>query len=172
MTIARHFFVDLYRHMEWADAAAWTAVMASEKGRADARLRDLFHHLHLVQRAFLRTWRGEPRETPYPTFTDAAALLAWGRTYYAEAFAHLESMDAAGLAAPMSVPWAAMVERAIGRAPGATTVGETVLQVALHSQYHRGQIGARLREVGGTPPLVDFIAWVWFGRPAPAWPPT
>ncbi len=28
---------------------------------------------------------------------------------------------------------------------------------------------ARLRDVGGEPPLVDYIAWIWFGRPAPAW---
>ena len=41
-----------------------------------------------------------------------------------------------------------------------------MLQVALHSMYHRGQINARLRDFGGNPPLVDFIAWVWLGRPA------
>jgi len=41
--------------------------------------------------------------------------------------------------------------------------------VALHSLYHRGQVNARLREVGGTPPLVDYIAWLWFGRPAAEW---
>ena len=28
----------------------------------------------------------------------------------------------------------------------------------------------RLREVGGTPPLVDYIAWVWFSRPDAPWP--
>ena len=61
-------------------------------------------------------------------------------------------------------------EQRLGRKPSGTTVGETGLQVALHSTYHRGQVTARLREVGGEPPLVDYIAWVWLGRPAAEWP--
>ena len=161
---------DLYRHMEWADAAVWAAALASVGGRADAKLREYFYHLHVVQRAFLRAWRGEPREMPYPSFDDAPSLMLWGRTYYGEVLAHLEALSDEKVSEPMPVPWASMVERALGRAPETTTLGETVLQVALHSLYHRGQINARLREVGGEPPLVDYIAWAWRGRPAPSWP--
>ena len=161
---------DLYRHMEWADAAVWVSVLASESGRADARLREYLYHLHVVQRAFLRAWRGESRETPYPTFDEAPSLMHWGRTYYGEALAHLGASSDEELPRPLPVPWASMVERSLGRAPETTTFGETVLQVALHSLYHRGQINARLREVGGEPPLVDYIAWVWRGRPVASWP--
>ena len=161
---------DLYRHMEWADAAVWASVLAHEGGRADAKLRDYLYHLHVVQRAFLRAWRGEPRETPYPTFEDAPSLMLWGRTYYGEASAHLAALGDERLSGPMPVPWASMVERSLGRAPETTTFGETALQVVLHTLYHRGQINARLCEVGGQPPLVDYIAWVWQGRPAPVWP--
>lgn len=161
---------DLYRHMEWADAAVWAAVLASEGGTADVKLREYLYHSHVVQRAFLRAWRGDPRETPYPTFDDAPSLMLWGRTYYAEAFAYLGALGDGEVSEPLPVPWASMVERTLGRAPETTTVGDTVLQVALHSQYHRGQINARLREVGGEPPLVDYIAWVWLGRPSPVWP--
>jgi uncharacterized damage-inducible protein DinB len=161
---------DLYRHMEWADAAVWTSVLACESGPTDAKLREYLYHLHLVQRAFLRTWRGEPGETPYPTFDDAHSLMLWGRTYYGEAFTHLESLSDENLSEPMPVAWAAMVERRLGHAPEKTTIGETALQVALHSLYHRGQINARLRDAGGEPPLVDYIAWIWLGRPAAAWP--
>ena len=161
---------DLYRHMEWADAAVWASVLASAGGREDAKLRAYLHHLHVVQRAFLRAWRGEPREPPYPTFDDALSLMRWGQTYYGEALAHLGTLGDEDLSGPMPVPWASMVERALGRAPEVTTFGETVLQVALHTLYHRGQINARLRELGGEPPLVDYIAWVWLGRPEPVWP--
>jgi uncharacterized damage-inducible protein DinB len=160
---------DLFRHMEWADADVWRAVLASENARTDKKLKDYFYHLHMVQRAFLRTWRNEPRETPYPTFADAQSLMLWGRSYYGEAFTHLGTLSDEQISKPMPVPWAAMVGQRLGRAPESTTIGETVLQVALHSLYHRGQINARLREVGGEPPLVDYIAWVWLGRPGADW---
>jgi uncharacterized damage-inducible protein DinB len=161
---------DLYQHMEWADATVWTSVLKSEGGKGDTKLREYLYHLHMVQRAFLRTWRGEPRETPYPTFNEAHSLMLWGRSYYSEVFIHLGTLGDKKVSEPMPVPWAAMVERLLGCAPGTTTLGETVLQVALHSLYHRGQINARLREIGGEPPLVDYIVWVWLGRPAANWP--
>jgi uncharacterized damage-inducible protein DinB len=168
--ISLQLLLDLYRHMEWADASVWNSVLASSAGPTDTRLRDLLYHLHMVQRAFLRMWHGEPRENPYPTFEQAKGLMAWGRSYYDEAYAYLGRLDEAGVAAELAVPWAAMVEQRLGRTPSGTTVGETGLQVALHSTYHRGQVTARLREVGGEPPLVDYIAWVWLGRPAAEWP--
>jgi uncharacterized damage-inducible protein DinB len=49
------------------------------------------------------------------------------------------------------------------------TVGETAFQVVSHSTHHRAQANTRLRAVGGDPPLVDYIAWIWFGRPAAPW---
>ena len=49
---------DLFRHMEWADASVWRAVLASDAARADTKLRELFYHVHMVQRAFLRVWQG------------------------------------------------------------------------------------------------------------------
>lgn len=63
-------------------------------------------------------------------------------------------------------PWADQLVARFGAAQPAT-LSESVLQVALHSTYHRGQINARLRELGGDPPLVDFIVWIWRGRPSP-----
>src|ERR1044072_7810529 len=81
--------IDFYKHMEWADATVWRAALTLENARTDVKLREAFHHLHLVQRAFLRVWRDEPRDAPYPTFEDTAALRQWGQTYYAEADAQL-----------------------------------------------------------------------------------
>ena len=162
---------DLYRHMEWADAVVWSSVMASSGEQTDAKLRDYLHHLHMVQYAFLKTWRGEPLEMPKQSFDDAQSLMLWGRAYYGKAMAHLATLNDEKLSEPMALAWSGMVEQVLGRSPETTTVGDTVLQVALHSLYHRGQINTRLREVGEKPPLVDYIAWVWFGRPAPVWPP-
>jgi uncharacterized damage-inducible protein DinB len=44
-----------------------------------------------------------------------------------------------------------------------------VLQVVLHSTYHRAQVATRVREFGATPELTDFVAWVWMNRPEPKW---
>jgi uncharacterized damage-inducible protein DinB len=35
--------------------------------------------------------------------------------------------------------------------------------------YHRGQVNTRIREVGGEPAAVDFINWIWLGKPDPEW---
>ena len=161
---------DLYRHLEWADAAVWTSVFASENGSADTKLRDYLYHLHMVQYAFLRLWHGEGRDMSYPTFDNAESLMDWARAYYGKAFTHLDTLSDDKLTETMSLPWAKMIEEQLGRPPEASTLGDTVLQVALHSQYHRGQVNARLRAIGGEPPIVDYIAWVWCGRPSPDWP--
>lgn len=168
--MTKQSILELYRHMEWADACVWRAVLAAAGARTDPDLRLLLQHLHVVQRAFLRVWRGEPRETPYPTFDEASELMEWARTYYPEAYAFLDSVSDAEIEALVPVPWASMVEERIGRPPGETALGDTMAQVALHSQYHRGQINSLLRRAGGEPPLVDYIAWIWHGRPAADWP--
>lgn len=161
---------DLYRHMEWSDALVWTAVLESENGPADAKLREYLNHLHLVQHSFLRGWRGDLSEAPTLSFDDAQALMSWARSYYSEIFSYLSTLSDEQVSELMPETWAKMVEEKLGRAPEATTVGDTLLQVTLHSLYHRGQINARLREVGGAPPLVDYLIWLWFGKPAPSWP--
>jgi uncharacterized damage-inducible protein DinB len=61
-----------------------------------------------------------------------------------------------------------MIVEKFGKALPAT-LGESVFQVITHTAYHRGQISTRIREIGGEPPLIDFLYWVWAGRPAPGW---
>ena len=160
---------DLYRHMEWADASVWRAVFGSENAIDDQKLKDYFYHLHLVQRAFIRAWRNEPANAPFPTFEDLRSVHDWGRSYYKEIFVHLDRLSDEEISRPMQLPWAELVTKQLGRAPASITIGETMLQVPLHSLYHRGQINARLREVGGEPPTVDYIVWIWIEKPAASW---
>jgi uncharacterized damage-inducible protein DinB len=160
---------DLYRHMEWADASVWRALLSAPDAMQDQKLREYFHHLHLVQRAFLRAWRQESTDAPYPAFEAAPDLMLWGQSYFGELFAHFQTLSDDQLARPAQLPWADIVESQIGRSPAPLTLGEMMLQVPLHSLYHRGQINARLRAVGGVPPTVDYIVWVWLGRPAADW---
>lgn len=167
--INRGTIMDLFAHMQWADSMVWRAVMAFQPATQDARLQELLYHLHIVQRAFLKAWRGESLEDGFPKFSDAESLRNWGNAYYAEANSHLSELTEHALNQPLPLPWAAMIEKQFGRTPESTTLGETALQVALHTTYHRGQVNARLRELGGEPLLVDYIAWLWQGRPAAQW---
>ena len=100
-------------------------------------------------------------ETPFPTFEKLPGLMAWAKSFHQHAAVYMARLEADQLAKPMPLAWSAQVESAIGRVPEMTTIGDTVLQVALHSIHHRGQLNVRLRELGATPPLLDYIGWVW-----------
>jgi uncharacterized damage-inducible protein DinB len=161
---------ELYRHMEWADAAVWQAALVHPAAARDVRLRDLLLHIHTVQRAFVSVWTRQPVAFPNPNdFPLIADVQRWGHDTYEASQRFLHSLDAADLDRPVVMPWASQLAAHIGREPDHPTLAETIFQVTSHSTYHRGQVNARLREIGGEPPLVDFIAWVWFGKPEPSW---
>lgn len=88
-----------------------------------------------------------------------------------EAATYGASLDTAALDRLVEFPWNEQLVEQWGEV-GPVTLGESVLQVALHSTHHRGQAATRLRELGGEPQLVDFVAWLWQGKPAPKWPRT
>lgn len=160
---------DLFRHMEWADSVVWAEALRRPETATDGRLRELFHHVHSVHRAYLQIWSGEAIEVPeLDTFEDTAAVRAWGREFYRRVPELLDRFEAEGLDGTVDLPWADRLVERFGYARP-VTVEETALQVALHSTYHRGQVNARLRELGGEPPLTDYVAWLWMGRPEPAW---
>lgn len=164
---------DLVRHMEWADATVWRAALAHPPAAHDERLRNLLLHLHAVQRAFLHVWTSKLVTLPTPDgFADLAGVHAWSRPYHDEMTAFLASLEEASLSRPIEMPWIAEFEQRSGRRFDKPTLAETIFQITSHSTYHRGQVNMRLREVGGEPPLVDFIAWVWFGKPEAEWAAT
>jgi len=159
----------LVEHMAWADARVWRAVLETDPEPDEPRLRELLHHVHAVQRAFLQVWRGRAVEIPEPeAFDRLAAVRDWGRGYHDALASFLAELEPDDLDRTVVLPWA---DRAVGEADGAapTDLRQCLLQVTAHSTYHRGQVNARLRELGGEPPLVDFIAWAWRGRPGADW---
>lgn len=166
----RDLLLEQYRHMEWADARVWTALGTSNPG--DERLRTLLVHLHAVQWGFLFVWTGGPVREAFRTSADFATLAdvrAWAHPVYAKQRAFLSAATDADLGRVLSPPWIAQVESSLGHTPGPTTLGETAFQVASHTTYHRGQVNARLRELGIDPPHVDYIVWLWLERPVPPW---
>jgi len=157
----------LLRHCEWADALVWRAVAAGAE--EDPELRAKLYHMHLVQWAYLRIWRGEPPVPPeLASFRDPGALRGWARQVHQELGAHLDGADPGLCETQVRFPWADRLVEKFGSAAPATWP-ESALQVALHSTYHRGQVARRLRELGIEPPLSDYIAWIWMRKPAADW---
>lgn len=162
---------ELYDHMRWADAIVWRAALATPNATTDPFLRERLWHIHTVQRAFLSVWRQQsPDFRELSTFPDLATIARWGRDYYDEVRPYLDSVAEDALENLMIMPWAGRLTKRFGREPAPTTLRETMLQLPMHSTYHRGQVNARLRDLGGEPPLVDYIAWIWQGKPPAEWP--
>lgn len=157
----------LLTHLEWADAMIWRSVLALAPAERDRRLLELLYHAHSVERVYLQIWRGEAPKIPeLAAFRDVAAMAAWAKPYYPELRSFARGLGAAALSRRIEFPWASHIVERLGSA-GDVTLEETVFQVITHTTYHRGQIATRIRELGGEPPLTDFIAWIWMNRPQP-----
>jgi uncharacterized damage-inducible protein DinB len=125
--------------------------------------------MHVVQWVYLQMWRAEPLNVPpEDRFEDLGDVLAWARPYYAEARSFLHHADENTLSHTLDIPWAEEVVKRFGTV-GPVTLAESMLQVVLHTTYHRAQVATRIRELGGEPPLTDFVAWAWKDRPEARW---
>ena len=160
----------LFAHMEWADAQVWTAALSNAEACEDRALRAKFLHTHRVQRAFLCVWRNVEVVGPPADLPDLRETLANARSVYEDLARFLDALDEGELSRTAVMPWAGGFAERLGREPTETTLAETMTQVVMHSTYHRGQVNTRLRELGVEPALTDYIAWLWFGKPEPAWP--
>jgi uncharacterized damage-inducible protein DinB len=164
-----NYLDELFRHAAWADARVGRAVLTGEHDDPTYRL--LFH-LHQVQHAFLSIWRGAEKAwfEEFSAHPDLPAVVKWGREYHETVPSYLASVREADLNEVREVTWKRWVVKTIGHEPAPSTLAETMMQVSQHSTYHRGQVNLRLRERGIDPPLTDFIAWIWTGKPDPDWP--
>ena len=163
---------ELLRHMEWADAKVWQSVLSTPAAETDSTIRERLLHIHAVQQAFLHIWREQPLPA-FPDkskFVDLVALASWARQGHAEVAAHSNKMQLDGVEKTAMLPFAAFFEAHFGKSDAKITVGQTILQVTSHSSHHRGQVNTRLRELGIEPPTIDFIVWLWLGKPTADWP--
>lgn len=158
------YFDELLAHQEWADAEHWRAFAGHSRALADQALYERLYHIHVVQHAFL--WVMGPRTSPFDykkpeDFAEPAALKSYGQQGLADLRKRLKSTDANSFEEILEVPWF--------NPPLKISLRHALMQVAMHSHYHRAQNATRLRELGGVPPGTDFIIWLRDGRPEPRW---
>jgi uncharacterized damage-inducible protein DinB len=156
------FLRDLVTHSEWANAVffhAWDKSPAREHEDLCRRV----GHIIGVQSGFLAILRGEapgkPPDGPPPTFE---VLRARAETSHAGLRDYLAALQPDGLARTVRIPW-------FPDPPCVITVAEALVQVAMHTQHHRGQCMTRLKDYGGEPKNVDWIIWLWKQKPAARW---
>ena len=161
---------ELYAHMEWADATVWSAAVKARNAFGDDVLRERLSHVHKVQYLYLCLWTNRSPALPTPDdIGSLAALRRWARPHYGDMRGFLAGADAAALATPLPEAWRQRMQDECGSSLATVSVGLSAYDLANHTAHHRGQINARLRELEGEPPSVDYILWVWTGRPAAEW---
>ncbi|NQV72310.1 damage-inducible protein DinB [bacterium] len=164
-------FQDVFRHMEWADALVWNAVLASTEAVSEEYVLDTLKHIHEAQHSFLDFWIGRPlKRTKRSDIGSATDLMEWAKRFHSEAPAALDQKTETDFNLPSVLPWARYYARTLGFEPQITTLGETLHQLVSNSMHHRGQIIRRLRELDIIPPTTDYIVWVWGKRPGASWP--
>lgn len=158
------YLEELYGHQQWADAEHWRAFSEMPAALDDKAIKDRLFHIHYVQHAF--AWIVGPRSSQFSQkkvedFPDASALKGYAQEGLAELDRILRTTTPDQMEQIIVIPWF--------NPPAKISRRQALTQAAMHSHYHRGQNATRFRELGGVPPMTDFIVWIKNGQPAAQW---
>jgi uncharacterized damage-inducible protein DinB len=156
------FLRELLAHAEWANAVFFH-IWGKSPARDHEEMRQRVRHIIGVQRGFLAILQGQnpgaPPNEPPPSFDE---LKARAETCHALFREYMTALLPETLSQTVRVPW-------FPDPPCVITVAEALVQVAMHTQHHRGQCMTRLKDFGGEPKNVDWIIWLWKQKPAARW---
>ncbi len=161
---------ELVQHMEWADSVVFSAILGKQQAEEDEVLLKRLRHIHLVQKAFFDVWLHQPINPHTTDLLNVLELATFAKSLHRENREFQNALSSDDLDRVIHLPWSQQVSGTLGFEIANPSLGQTLLQVAAHSSYHRGQVNSRLRELGIDPPMTDFIAWVWARKPTPSWP--
>ncbi|HEU4387086.1 MAG TPA: DinB family protein [Blastocatellia bacterium] len=152
---------DLINHKGHANAALLKNIRNHETAARDAELRQMLHHILVANRFWLSLCLG------LPFAVDEESRVPESLDEIVDRYRETHSRE---------IEWVSQIResdlnRAVETAfiPGHSySVGQGLMQVCMHSHGHRAQCATRVRELGGTPPSMDFILWLK-ERPAANW---
>lgn len=164
---------DLLGHSAWADAVFFRAWSKSD--REDREVRERAAHAAGTQELFLQVFRGDA-PLPWDRILKGEVKPPWADKPLAgfeeirtktsanhdQLDAYAASLDDAALERMVTIPW-------FPDPPCVLSVANALVQVAMHTQHHRGQNMTRIRQIGGKTVNTDFIIWLWKSRPAGVW---
>jgi len=144
------------RYQRWADEEHWRALRQNVTLLDDEDIRKRLNHMVMASQGLCGLARGEPPEPGAFKELDSAEAL---ETAMQKAGQVMEEMLASSdLEKIIAVPRGP-------KGPFNAPVGILLLQALMHSQHHRGQNTARMRELGAKPPMTDFVIWYALGMP-------
>jgi uncharacterized damage-inducible protein DinB len=122
----------------------------------DAEIRKRLNHMVKAPKMLIGLAGGEtPDPVSMPDIESINELEFAMREVQAELVTALNSVDLQEMIALPRGP----------KGPFEAPVGVLLLQAITHSQHHRGQNASRMRQLGVTPPMTDFVIWYALGRP-------
>ena len=148
--------LDIARHQAWADAAHWKMLRDNSTLLEDAEIRTRLNHMLTALKMLTTLARGETPDAGRTKEIDSIDELEASLTKaHRDLAATLESADLDRMIALPRGP----------KGPFEAPAGVLLLQALTHSQHHRGQNASRMRQLGATPPMTDFVIWYALGRP-------
>jgi uncharacterized damage-inducible protein DinB len=153
---------DLLAHAEWANAIFFD-IWGQSPARDHEEIRRRMGHVVGVQQGFLAVLRGQtPGGPPGGSLQSFEELKTRAQNCHDGLCEFGAGLNSAILTNTVVIPW-------FRDPPCEVTVAEAIVQVAMHSQHHRGQCMTRLKDFGGEPKNVDWIIWLWQEKPPAAW---
>jgi len=148
--------LEMARHQAWADAAHWKILRENTTLFEDAEIRTRLNHMWKALKMLTALARGE---TP-----DAAGMKEIDSMEELEASMGKAHADLAATLASADLDRMIALPRG-PKGPFEAPAGVLLLQALTHSQHHRGENASRMRQLGVTPPMTDFVIWYALGRP-------
>jgi len=146
----------LAQHQAWADTLHWKTLHENSTLLEDPEIRKRLNHILMAVRGLTRLAQGETvdlsgmKDIEPPDQLEAALGKANAEL--------IEALDTIDLQRMIALPRGP-------QGPWEAPASVLLMQAILHSQHHRGQNASRMRQLGATPPMTDYVIWYALGRP-------
>jgi uncharacterized damage-inducible protein DinB len=152
----QEFLTDLAQHQAWADAEHWKALHENTALWTDAEIHTRLNHMLTAVKMLVARATGQ---TP-----DLAAMKQVQPMDELEPLMKKAHADLAATVASADLEKVIALPRG-PNGPFEAPAHALILQALMHSQHHRGQNAARMRQLDVKPPMTDYIVWHALGRP-------
>lgn len=153
---------DLYDYNTWAHELVFESVTGLTKeqyervvGGSFPSVRLTLEHVLATEVVWLSRWEGHSLgDAPdYSGIADFNSLIRMWRSFRSRQAGFIASLADDELSKPIAIRTRSGIETV-------QPLGDTMLHVVNHASYHRGQLAALVRQVGGTPRGTDYFLYL------------